>query len=884
METQNLNGVIYQRSGPGEPWKRVGGGRMIPKSETTVRKEGADADRAAAEAQKAIAEANTAADRARAELIRAQADAAKATADATKTSVETASLPTPQTPEVRRARNELATDSVIEKIGNARRQIGEGWATGNVAGTGAFQAIPFAGQNSADLAATLEGVTGSLINDTLKDFRAQSATGASGFGSLTEREAQRLSAAVASMRQTQSKESLLANLATVEKHYRNLMALKNNEDPTDPAVAERYGIVVSAPVKPAAPSGGVGMGGPGEMGALPQIPAPNGPAPAELTPEGRMVADPALSGANATVTQMIREGRSEGEIRAYLNRLRPGMGDQANAIGENIRYYNQNPNFTPQVDVEQVWQPASGFNQFMGNAAQWEVPGIGFSPGAAVIGAGDMFSFGTLDNFADNPDMARAVMEGVEQQSPGSFLTGQIAGGIASGIGAEAALGRAGLGAVGRMRGGDFALGAGYGAGSSDHPYESRLSGAGAGGLFGLGGGMAGRGVARTVGRAAQGVTDPARRALAEADVPMTIGQLLGGVVQRTEDRVAGLPFVGDLIARRRMEGVEGFNRAAFDEGLSPIAATTGGVVGEQGIDMAQSRVGDAYTAALGGSQVQVDQQFGDDLVAAIESLRAVPRVGSEATDTVKGILRPPETGGNAPSYFGADDTLTGTNMQPMVRELRKLSAAYAPDPLGGRIAQGVGQVENAVTGMFDRQAPEVMPAYLRANEAFRNEEVLRGAVHASRNGARSTEPGLFMPSQLLDSAAANAGKYGNGRGTTRQPFFDLARAGQRVLPSKLPDSGTAGRIALPTVFAAGGYAGSDEGEGAQGAGAGLATGATIAALLSAPYARGSRDGIARAMLAERNPAIQRIGQEISDLDRIAGLLTAAPLLAWQGQ
>src|SRR5690606_1174518 len=110
---------------------------------------------------------------------------------------------------------------------------------------------------------------------------------------------------------------------------------------------------------------------------------------------------------------------------------------------------------------------------------------------------------------------------------------GQVAGGIASGIGAEAAMGRAGLGQVARMRGGDLALGAGYGAGSADQPYESRLGGAAAGGLFGLGGGMAGRGVTRGVGRAAQGVTDPARRLLADSGVPQTVGQLLGGTANR---------------------------------------------------------------------------------------------------------------------------------------------------------------------------------------------------------------------------------------------------------------------------------------------------------------------------------------------------------------
>lgn len=873
------NGIRYRElpNGQAEVIGPVSGGTYIPPSARTERRKDAEADRASAEAQKAIAEAQTAADRARAELIRAQADASKATADAAKTNIETAALPTPATPEIKAARNSLATDAIINKLATARRQIGEGWATGNVAGTGLFQSIPFAGQNSSDLAATLEGITGSLINDTLKEFRSQSATGASGFGSLTEREAGRLAAAVASMRQTQSEESLLANLATVEKHYRTLMALKNNENPENPEVAERYGLIASAPATPQSPDGGTGMTGAGTMGNLPTPPAPPGPDQATLTPDGRMVTDPALAGANATVSQMIRSGRSEQEIRDYLNRLRPGMGDSANGIAENIAYYNQNPNFTPSVDVEQVWEPASGFNQFMGKAAQWEVPGTGFSPGAATIGAGDMFSFGTLDNFSGNPDMARAVMTGVQQQNPGSFLTGQVAGGILSGVGAEAALGRAGLGQVARMRGGDLALGAGYGGGSADDPGDSRLGGAASGGLFGLAGGMAGRGTARGIGRVARGVTEPAQRLLAERGVPQTVGQLLGGTAKAFEDRIAGLPLVGDRIVARRREGVEAFNRAAFQEALAPIRATTGDAIREVGIDQAQNMVSDAYRNALGGTQVSVDSQFADDLAAAVQRLRAVPRVGEEVTDSVGEIVNP--------TYFGPGDTLAGTNMQPMMRELRDLRSAYVNDPLGNRVGGGVRQVEDAVAGMFERQAPEVMPALNAANQAFRNEEVLRAAIGNARNGARSHDPGVFMPSQLMDAASQNAAKFGNARGTTRQPFFDLARAGQEVLPSNVPDSGTAGRLTIPALLAGGGAYNADEGEGAQGAGTGLATGAAVAALLSAPYARGSRDAILRALLAERNPAVQRIGQELIENDRIAGLLATAPLLvATQGQ
>lgn len=853
------------------PWERDWGssGQVIPKSDTTVRKEGADASSAEADARLKSAQAEYAAQLARAQAREAEAAAALKMSQAGKEAVETAALPTPPTPEVKSARNELATDAIIEKLNTARRQIGEGWSTGNFAGGEFFQGIPWAGQNSADLAATLEGITGSLINDTLKDFRAQSATGASGFGSLTEREASRLAAAVASMRQTQSEESLLANLALVEKHYRNLMALKNNEDPRDPAVADRYGIAVAAPPQNGGP--GTGLAGDGSIRNLPPPPS-GGPDETTMTAAGQMVTDPALAGANAAVSRMIREGRPEEEIRAYLNRLSPGLGDRTDNLGANIQYYNQNPNFSPQIDIEKVWQPASGLSQAMGE--------FGMSPlGTGIIGAGDMFSFGTMDNFAQNPDMARAVVQGVQERNPGSFLAGQVAGGVLSGIGAEAALGRVGLGNIARMRGGDISLGAGYGAGSADDPNDSRLGGAAAGGLFGLAGGMAGRGGARALGTAVRGVADPARRMLAERGVPQTVGQILGGATQRVEDRLSGLPLIGDQIMARRREGVQAFNRAAFDEALAPIRETAGDMVAEAGIGQVQNMVSDAYRNALSGAQVTADPGFVQNLSQSIAGLRSVPRVGEEVVSTLDDML---------PPYFGPGGTLTGENMQPLLRGLGQVRRAYQVDPLAHRVGQGIEGVEGAIEGMFERQAPDVLPAYRAANEAFRNEEVLRAAVNAARNGSRSGEPGVFMPSQLADAAAANSRRFGNSAGTTRQPFFDLSRAGQEVLPSQIPDSGTAGRLTLPGVaflLGGGGGAAVEDGGVGERAGSGLATGVTAAALAAAPYSAGARNAVARALLSDRNPTVQRIGEEIIERNRIAGLLATAPLLAaTQGQ
>lgn len=860
------------------PWERDwngGGGTIIPASPTVTRKNDADADRARAEAEKAIAEARTAAEKAQAELAKARADALAAGANATKTTAETAALPTPATPEVKAARNVLATDSIIDKINTARRQINDGWSTGNFAGGEFFQGIPLAGQNSTNLAATLEGITGNLINDTLKEFRAQSATGASGFGSLTEREAGRLAAAVSSVKQTQDADALLASLSTIEKHYRNLMALKNNEDPTNPEVAAKYGIAAAD----RRPEGIVGMEGPGEMGPPPAgggPQPPSDPGQAMLSSEGAYADDPALAGVNSTVSRMYREGRSAEDIRGYLNRVRPGLGDGDLGIEAAVAYARQNPNAELPVDLERVWQPANGVMQTLGDAAMWEGPG-GFSPGAAVIGAGDMFSFGTLDNLSGNPDMARAVMTGVQERSPGSFLTGQVAGGITSGLGVEAALARGGLGAVARTRLGDLSLGTGYGAGSADD--GSRIQGGVEGGLFGLVGGAAGRQGTRVVGRGVAGVADPARRYLADRGVPQTVGQILGGGVQRVEDRLAGLPLIGDQIMARRREGVQAFNRAAFDEALAPIRATTGDAIAEAGIDQAQDLVGEAYQNALGGSQVSIDPGFVQGMTQSVANLRGVPRIGEEVVSTIDDML---------PPYFGPGGTLSGENMQPLLRGLGQVRRSYSADPLGHRVGQGIDSVEGAVEGLFERQAPQVLPEYRAANEAFRNEEVLRAAVNAARNGSRSGDVGVFMPSQLSDAAAANSRRFGNSAGTTRQPFYELSRAGQEVLPSQIADSGTAGRLVIPgtaAILAGGGGAAASDGSAAERVGTGAGLGTVAALLAAAPYSAGARNAVSRALLSDRNPAVRQIGEEIIERNRIAGLLATAPLLAsTQGQ
>lgn len=876
METREYNGVTYQRSGPGQPWVRVGGGgRIIPKSATTQRKEGADADRAASDAAKAAADAAYADRLAAAEARAKQAEADLTEERAKAAATENANTAPPVTPEVRQARRALQGDNVLSAIQDARGN--SGWSsTGNFLGSPAFGHVPVLGQQNTDLRSSLDTIKANLSFDRLTQMREESKTGGA-LGSVTENELRLLGSAVASLDQSQSEEQLRKNLARVEEHYRRSMALMAGEDPEQPDVAQKYGLIAPGT---SAPTIGGGQNPPsGDMGAPPPIPPgepPLGQGDAVLSSEGKMVEDPALAGVNATVAGMFQRGNSAEEVRAYLNRIRPGLGDKAVGVEDAAAWAKKNPGKPIPVDLERIWEPANGVMKRIGDAALWEAPG-GFSPGAALIGAGDILSFGTLDNLSQNPDMARAVMTGVQERNPGSYLAGQIGGGVLSGIGGEAALGRAGLGAVGRARAGDLVLGAGYGAGSADDPNQSRLAGGAWGGLFGLAGGMAGRGTARTTGRALAGVTDAARRRLDDAGVRMTVGQLLGGTPKALEDRLSGFPLVGDRIRAMRGEGVADFNRAAFDEALSPIGASTNGMTGEAGIDLARQARSQAYRDALDPVNVSADAPFFNDYTAAVQAGRDLPVEMSSRLDYTL-----PNRVANA---FDKNRNLSGYDFQQAIRGLRRDAKSVAQQPYGYDFGQVTGQAEGALEGLLQRQAPDALPAYQAANEANRNVEVLRDAVVRARNGARSNEPGMFMPSQLIDASNTNAGRFGNTAGTTQQPLYELSRAGQEVLPSKIADSGTAGRLSIPLLLSGGaGYANADEGQGIEGAGTGAALGLTATALLAGPYAsRTSRAAITRALLSDRNPTVRKIGEEIIARDRIAGLLAAPAAVSQLG-
>lgn len=872
-EQRVYQGHVYVRNAPGEPWALQGPapeGVVIAadpvKAQQEARAQGSY-QRDAVKDQMDIAQTQAtlpyAATKAQADASKAQSDAEKARTEAAAAAAEQAGKANPQ---VAAAASKLGLDEVLAAIDRARKDV-SGWSTG----VGGQMLQNLGGTQARDLRGDLSTIGSHLTIDKLKDMKSQSSTGASGMGALSEKEGALLRDSVAGLDPLQSKDKVLESLAQVETHYRRLQAISHGENPDDPQVAKSYGLALGAPgttdAGGSAPSDGGGS-------------APSGGTPASggtITADGKFQADPALAGANAHVGTMIRAGKSPAEIRQYLDSLKPGLGAQAGGVDEAVAYARQHPEDKSDwlnLDLEKSWQPASDMSRALGTA--------GMSPlGSAAIGAADMLSMGTLDNMTDNPAMTRAVQGGLQQENPVAYSLGQVAGGALSGVGIEAGLARAGMSGIAASRVGDALLGAGYGAGSADEPTDSRISAALMGAGAGVAGGMAGRGAARLIGRGAQGAQGVAQRALHTAGVRMTPGQILGGGAKNFEDRLAGLPVVGTAINARRSEGVRDFNQAAFTQALDPINGQANGIA-EPGMEAAQDAVSQGYRNALGGVSVQADRPFAQDVGALSQSVAQIPRVGPELHAAMTATAAP---------MFGAGGTLSGDAAQDIMQGMETIKRGYRggamtpADPLyATHIGPAVNSYVAALEDMVERQAPGTIGPLRAANMANRNVSTVGNAVMAAAN-----QGGTFMPSQLMTASRANTKAFMGKRAaaTGKGALFDLARAGQDVLPSKIPDSGTAGRMVLPLVVggAAGvGGAATEDGSAGDRASTGLGTAAVAAALAAAPYSAPARATIQRLLLAERPQAVQDLGQIALGNQRIAGLLAAPSALLYAGE
>lgn len=353
----------------------------------------------------------------------------------------------------------------------------------------------------------------------------------------------------------------------------------------------------------------------------------------------------------------------------------------------------------------------------------------------------------------------------------------------------------AGMGLLGRT-----AVGAGMGAANSvltpvtdaSQPYaDQKLSQAGIGALTG----GAAVPVAAGAGAIVRGVTDPVRQRLAAAGVQMTPGQILGGALQRTEDKLTSVPVLGDMIKNAQQRSVQSFNRAAYDSALEPIGQAMPNNVGtgSAGIDYVRRQIGSVYDSITPRANFVADQNFGND-VAAIRADLAQNAPG--ALNQFDHIVQNQVTNKlNGNALNGQQWGNTRSTISGIARNQRLGNAT----PDNRTLADSLDELNDAINAAVGRSSPpDVLQDLTRANAAYaqyKQIERAAGAAGASNNG------NVFTAAQYANAVRrqATASQKATNSGLNGQ----LASDATDVLGSKYPDSGTVGRSLLSLALGA---------------------------------------------------------------------------------
>jgi len=333
----------------------------------------------------------------------------------------------------------------------------------------------------------------------------------------------------------------------------------------------------------------------------------------------------------------------------------------------------------------------------------------------------------------------------------------------------------------------------------------------------------------------------------------LTIGQQLGGAPKSIEDAATSIPIIGDVINARRGESIADLNKAAFREvGGQPMG------YGDEGIAAVKAARIKAYDDAVAGKQFDLnDPLFTQDMIDALATRSQLTGEFADKFDLAvkNSIIDTP---------IGRSGTMSGPEYQQAQRKISGYKSETTKPGFEQDYRDALGGVGNVLRETVERQDPTLVPLLREADTMYRGEKILEDAIERAKMDPTGMGADVFTPGNLTQAVSASGRKY---PGTP--PLKELSRLAQNVIPSKMPDSGTARRAALTGLglAGAGGVAGGglgysqETGLSGEDAAYGAATTLTPLAILSLLGSRGGQRGLSKFMFDR--PAI---GGDIADL------------------
>lgn len=470
--------------------------------------------------------------------------------------------------------------------------------------------------------------------------------------------------------------------------------------------------------------------------------------------------------------------------RALINADKAGDADAARAIAREI---DAQINVAPKVVVE-AERPAS-------------VPaGVARSvAGGLMLDFADELEAAVRSGAISGPEYEKQASRIRQQQKqfeteyPGVSLTAKIAGGLAFPAVGVARAGARGMSLMPELLTG-AGLGAAAGYGASEQPYmglEDALQGAVAGGLT--------AGAMAPITRLIAPRVRPEAQQLMREGVEVTPGGMFGGALQRLEQAAESVPITGAAITRARERGMESFDIASVNKvlkNIDPKLKVPSGYSPADAINFANDEISKQYNKVV--PQLKFDPQdinFRISLDNSVKRHKSLPRQEFNELKRQSGML--------------VDDLSRATDPRDIQRvksefSQRSFDLVNSSDANQKALGRAMQDLNRTFFASLENQNKNIAKELKKADRAETDYRRVASAFARSTAGEVSTPAQLAQTIRQMSQSGGRIG-FAEGRASPLQSF---AQAGERVLGTKLPTSGTAERGMVGNVLTGGGLAG----------------------------------------------------------------------------
>lgn len=299
---------------------------------------------------------------------------------------------------------------------------------------------------------------------------------------------------------------------------------------------------------------------------------------------------------------------------------------------------------------------------------------------------------------------------------------------------------------------------------------------------WGAAGGVLAGGALHGAGKIVRGfniIPDAAK--LKAMGVKTTIGQEFGGQFQKLEDRLAGFPIVGAPIRELRRAGNASVMVAAGNKALAKIGQRVdrGVTDGRQIAEDVLGKATDNLDAVIGKMTASVDPTFN----AALARARAHPAAAELIDDEILPRIN--------------NGSLEGRSIQEIKEILDDEARKLGMQPGMRRAMKAVKGLRNDLLDAVGRTSPAMQADYAKARAAYGM------AKTVAKASEKSTSDGIPTPRQLGQAVREGARRFGprDAYSKGQSPLQDLTDTAARVLPSTIPDPGTAGQLAMGSLL-----------------------------------------------------------------------------------